>query len=89
MLVLADEDGAAARLAADLHARLERLRVYEPERREWLPHVAVLRFRERPRLSPPPLDLGTFSPSDAAVFISRLHPSGARYEVLHSCELGG
>ena len=29
-----------------------RLGVYRRERREWLPHVTVLRFRERPRLRP-------------------------------------
>ena len=44
--------GAAAALAADLHGRLERLGVYEPERRPWLPHLTVVRFRrQRPRLA--------------------------------------
>ncbi len=47
MVVLSDEDGRAATLARDLHGRLERLAVYEPEKRPWLPHVTVLRFRER------------------------------------------
>jgi hypothetical protein len=28
--------------------------------------------------------MGTFVPSDAAAFLSRLHPSGARYEVLET-----
>ena len=32
---------------------------------------------------------GRFAPSDAAAFLSRLHPSGARYEVLESTALGG
>ena len=54
----------------------------------WLPHVTVLRFRERPRLDPPLPEIGPFVPSDAAAFLSRLHPSGARYEVLESCSLG-
>jgi RNA 2',3'-cyclic 3'-phosphodiesterase len=89
MLVLDDLAGAAGKLALDLDGRLERLGVYEPERREWLPHVTVLRFRERPRLQPDPPELGEFAPSDAAAFLSRLRPSGAQYEVLESFALGG
>jgi hypothetical protein len=34
-------------------------------------------------------ELGTFSPSDAAVYISRLRRSGAQYDVLESVPLGG
>jgi 2'-5' RNA ligase len=89
MLALDDEDGRAARLARDLHGRLEALGVYEPERREWLPHVTVLRFKARPRLRPALPDLEPFSPSDAAVYLSRLRPGGAQYEVLESVALGG
>jgi RNA 2',3'-cyclic 3'-phosphodiesterase len=89
MLALDDEAGRAQALARDLHGRLEALRVYEPERREWLPHVTVLRFRERPRLRPPLPDLEPFMPSDAAVYLSRLRPGGAQYEVLESVSLGG
>lgn len=89
MLVLSDENGAAGAFAADLHARLERLGVYEPEARPWLPHVTVLRFRERPRLRPELPPLGRFTPSDAAAYLSRLRPSGAQYEVLESFALGG
>lgn len=88
MLVLDDPSGEAARLAKRLHARLEELGVYEPERRRWLPHVTVLRFREAPKLDPPLPGIGPFAPSGAAAFLSRLHPSGARYEVLESCPLG-
>ena len=87
MLVLDDRSGAASALASDLHARLEGLGVYRREARPWLPHVTVARFRERPRLSPPLPDVGAFTPSAAAAFLSRLHPSGARYEVLESCPL--
>src|SRR5690242_10517019 len=43
MLVLDDAEERATRLATDLHARLHRLGVYEPERRPWLPHLTVLR----------------------------------------------
>jgi RNA 2',3'-cyclic 3'-phosphodiesterase len=89
MVVLSDETGAAGRLAADLHARLEAAGIYRREARAWLPHVTVLRFRERPRLQPPLPETGTFVPSDAAAFLSHLHPSGARHEVLESMALGG
>jgi 2'-5' RNA ligase len=82
MLVLADHGEAAARLAGRLRAGLEALGAYRPETRPWLPHLTVLRFRERPRIRPPLPETGTFVPSDAAAFLSRLHPTGARYEVL-------
>jgi len=88
MLKLDDEGGAAAGLACRLHGDLEQLGVYRREARPWLPHVTVLRFRERPRLQPEPPSLGWVS-SDAAAFLSRLHPSGARYEVHDSFRLGG
>jgi 2'-5' RNA ligase len=89
MVVLSDEAGAAVALAVDLAGRLERLGVYRPERRPWLPHVTVARFRERPGLVPPPPALGRVSPSDAAVYSSVLRPSGAQYSVLESVALGG
>jgi 2'-5' RNA ligase len=88
MVVLDDPSGGAALLASRLHERLEALGVYRREARPWLPHVTVLRFRERPGLRPPVPQLGTFVPSDAAAYLSRLHPSGARYEVLASVQLG-
>lgn len=87
MLVLSDAGGRAGRLAARLHDGLEALDVYRREQRPWLPHVTVLRFRERPRLEPPLPEIAPFAPSGAAAFLSRLHPSGARYEVLESCSL--
>jgi RNA 2',3'-cyclic 3'-phosphodiesterase len=89
MVVLSDAGGAATAVAGDLHGRLEALGVYRREARSWLPHVTVLRFRDRPRLDPPLPELEPFTPSDASVFLSRLHPSGARYEVLASTPLGG
>jgi 2'-5' RNA ligase len=89
MLVLSDHDGRATRLAEDLHGRLERLGVYAPERRPWLPHVTVLRFRRPPRLRPPIPALGPFSTSGAAVYHSLLRPTGAQYEILERVALGG
>lgn len=89
MVVLHERDGAGAALAADVGERLEQLGVYRRERRPWLPHVTVLRFRQPPGLSPPLPDLGEVSPSDAAVYSSVLRSEGAQYEVVETVALGG
>jgi RNA 2',3'-cyclic 3'-phosphodiesterase len=87
MVVLRDLGDEAGALASRLHARLEALGAYRPEARAWLPHLSVVRFRERPRLDPPLPETGTFVPSGAAAYLSRLHPTGARYEVLERVSL--
>jgi 2'-5' RNA ligase len=87
MLVLEDEEGRATALAADVQERLERLGVYRREARQWLPHLTVARFRERPRLRPAEPHMRTFVPSDAAAYLSRLRPGGAQYDVLESVAL--
>ena len=89
MVALDDPDGAAAAVAADLGERLERLGVYRREQRPWLPHVTVLRFRERPRLTPPAPELGELRVVRSALYRSALGPAGARYDVLESLPLGG
>jgi 2'-5' RNA ligase len=89
MLVFDDEDDAAGELARDLQGRLHRLGVYEPERRPWLPHLTVVRFRERPRLAPPLPNLGPVAPSGAAVYHSVLRRTGAEYVALQAFQLGG
>jgi 2'-5' RNA ligase len=89
MLVLEDDGGWAALHAGDVQERLEHLGVYRREGRPWLPHITVARWRARPRLRLEPPPTGTFVPSDAAAYLSRLHPGGARYEVLESVALGG
>jgi 2'-5' RNA ligase len=89
MVVLDDEDARAGALALDLFDRLEALAVYERERRPWLPHVTVIRFRRQPRLDPPLPELAPFSPSELALYHSVLRPTGAQYEVLESAALGG
>jgi 2'-5' RNA ligase len=89
MVVLEDATAEAGRLALRLFDALEGAGVYAREKRPWLPHVTVLRFRERPRLDPPLPELGRFSPSDAAAYHSVLRPSGAQYEVLETVALGG
>lgn len=89
MVLFEDVGGAGARLAADLGGRLARLGVYRPEERPWLPHVTVLRFRERPRLDPPPPPLSRVRAVRTAVYASMLGPGGARYEALETVALGG
>ena len=89
MLVLSDANGAAAALADDLFGRLEAAGAYERESRLWLPHLTVIRFRARPRLAPSIPATGPFSPSDAAVYLSRLRSTGAQYDVVESFALGG
>ena len=89
MVVLEDDGGRATALANDLAGRLERVGVYEPERRPWLPHVTVLRFRRPPRLRPEPPDLGDVSPSEVALYTSVLRRTGAQYEIRESAPLGG
>jgi RNA 2',3'-cyclic 3'-phosphodiesterase len=93
MLTLDDEGGRATGLAERLHGALEGLGVYRREARPWLPHLTVVRFKDdatRPQLQPTLDSLPReVVPSDAAVFISRLRPDGAQYEVLEFVALGG
>jgi len=89
MLVLEDEGGRATGLAGRLQARLEALGLYRPEKRPWLAHLTVLRFRARPQLGPVPPDLGEVSPSEAALYHSVLRPAGAQYVTVESVVLGG
>lgn len=89
MLVLDDEEGLASAFQARLSAALERLGAYRPERRPWLAHVTVGRYRDRPRLRPALPRLDPFSPSDAALYHSVLRPEGAQYSILESVSLGG
>ena len=88
MLTFDDEGGAAAKLASDLHGRLDRIGVYEPEKRPWLPHLTVVRFRRPPRLRLEPPEVPPLSPSDAALYHSVLRSGGAQYEVIEAVPLG-
>jgi 2'-5' RNA ligase len=88
MLELWDSTGTtAARLAGRVQSELADLGLYRLENRDWVPHVTVLRYRDPPRLSPELPELGPVVPSEAAAYLSRLHPSGAVYEVLESFPL--
>ncbi len=73
----------------DFRARFERLGLDAHSRAVWHPHITVIRFRQAPRLRPDVPDLGTFSPSGAAVYHSVLRPTGAQYEILETVALGG
>jgi 2'-5' RNA ligase len=84
MLVFTRDEGAQ-RLALGLQRDL----LGRVERETWLPHVTVLRFRERPRLRPQLPELGPVVTSEAAAYLSVLRPSGAEYVVLESAHLGG
>jgi 2'-5' RNA ligase len=85
MLVFTAEDDGVQRLALGLQRDL----LGRVERETWLPHVTVLRFRERPRLRPKLPELGPVVTSEAAAYLSVLRPSGAEYVVLESVPLGG
>ena len=89
MIVLGDHEQRGAWLAERVFEGLQEIGVYRREKREWLPHVTVARFRERPRLSPPLPPLDQVMSSEVAVMMSRLRPSGAEYEILESVSLGG
>jgi 2'-5' RNA ligase len=84
MLVFSRDDGAE-RLALGLQRDL----LGRAERDTWLPHVTVLRFRERPRLRPELPELEPIVTSEAAAYLSVLHPTGAEYVVLESVPLTG
>ena len=88
MLTFDDVGLHATALATRLHDRLAALGLYEREARPWLPHVTVGRFRTPPGLRPAPPALEVM-PSDAAVFISRLRPTGAVHESVETVALGG
>jgi 2'-5' RNA ligase len=84
MLVFSEDQGAE-----QLALGLQRDLLGQAERETWLPHVTVLRFRERPRLNPSLPSLGAVVTSEAAAYLSVLRPTGAEYVVLESVRLGG
>jgi 2'-5' RNA ligase len=89
MIVCDEPSGAGAALAADLGERLERAGVYRRERRPWLAHVTVARFREQPRLRLESVPEGNICSVRCALYRSSLGPGGAHYDVLASVALGG
>ena len=82
---LADPDGTLAALQGRISAGLEGAGVFVPERRPFRAHATVARLRPRERAprsvpaEPAPLELRA---DTVTLFVSRLHPRGARYEAL-------
>ena len=74
--------------AHEVQRRLEEAGLFVRERRPWLPHVTVLRFRNPPRLRPVLLPSGPITPSETAAYLSVLRSAGAQYEIIHRVQLG-
>jgi RNA 2',3'-cyclic 3'-phosphodiesterase len=89
MIVLQDVTGAATALAEDLRARLELLGVYRAERRPWLSHVTVLRFKKAEGLTPEVTNIRSIHVVRSALYRSLLAPGGATYDALETAALGG
>jgi RNA 2',3'-cyclic 3'-phosphodiesterase len=88
---LDDRDGTLAALQSRVSDGLATAGVYEPEKRPFRAHATVARLRPRakpPRtvaVAPEPLE---FHGEALTLFVSRLHPHGARYEPLVRVPLG-
>jgi 2'-5' RNA ligase len=89
MIVLEDVAGAATALADDLAQRLERLGTYRRKGRPWLPHVTVLRFKERAGLTVEGTNIRSIHVVRSALYRSQLGPTGATYDALETAALGG
>jgi RNA 2',3'-cyclic 3'-phosphodiesterase len=82
---LADPDGTLAALQSRVSDGLAAAGVYTPEKRPFRAHATVARLRARARAprsveaAPEPLE---FAGGPLTLFVSRLHPHGARYEPL-------
>lgn len=89
MIVLDDPSGAATALAEDVQGRLEALGAYRRERRAWLPHLTVLRFREAEGHRPEVANRCSIHVVRSALYRSSLGHGGARYDALETAALGG
>jgi 2'-5' RNA ligase len=82
---LADPDGTLADLQSRVSDGLAAAGVYTPEKRPFRAHATIARLRPRARAprsidaAPEPLE---FAGEALTLFVSRLHPHGARYEPL-------
>jgi 2'-5' RNA ligase len=77
-LELDDPSGTLRRLQAEVSARLAAAGLYEPEKRAWLPHVTVARFR-RPGhpFSLQNVNIGPFGVVRMVLYSSHLERAGA------------
>jgi 2'-5' RNA ligase len=89
MIAFRDLGGVGTALALSVQERLEALGVYTSEKRAWLPHVTVARWKERPPRVRTYVPVMEIVPSEIAVYLSVLRAGGAQYEVLDSAALGG
>jgi RNA 2',3'-cyclic 3'-phosphodiesterase len=82
---LDDVDETLAVLQRRVSEELTAAGIYTPEKRPFRAHATVARLRQRARpprsveAAPPPLE---FRGEALTLFVSRLHPHGARYEPL-------
>jgi 2'-5' RNA ligase len=86
-----DPDGTLANLQKRVSGALAAAGLYTPEKRPFRPHVTVARLRPRvraPRDAALTLDPQEFRGAAVTLYVSRLHPSGARYEALSRASLG-
>jgi RNA 2',3'-cyclic 3'-phosphodiesterase len=85
-----DPDGTLATIQERVSGALAAAGVYTPEKRRFRPHVTVARLRPRaqaPRDAALTLDRREFRGEAITLYVSRLHPSGARYEALARASL--
>jgi 2'-5' RNA ligase len=90
-VAVGDPDGTLANLQERVSGELAAAGVYTPEKRPFRPHVTVARLRPRvraPRDAALRLDPQEFRGEALTLYVSRLHPSGARYEPLSRASLG-
>lgn len=87
-----DPSGGLAALQSRLSHALHDAGLYTPEQRPFHPHATVARLRPRarpPRAAGLPLEPREFTPEAVTLYVSRLHPKGARYEPLARAPLAG
>jgi 2'-5' RNA ligase len=80
-----DPTNALGDLQARVSHALAAAGLYTPEQRPFHPHATVARLRPRarpPRAADLPLEPLAFHPGAVTLYVSRLHPAGARYEPL-------
>jgi 2'-5' RNA ligase len=80
-----DPSGGLAALQSRLSGALATAGLYTPEKRPFHAHATVARLRSRarpPRGADLPLAPLEFAPDAVTLYVSRLHPKGARYEPL-------
>jgi 2'-5' RNA ligase len=82
---IGDPSGGLAALQSRLSQALAAAGLYAPEKRAFHAHATVARLRPRarpPRAAGLPLEPLQFAPEAVTLYVSRLHPKGARYEPL-------